>query len=110
MIIIKHTDTSQPVPINLMTFEDLVGAITQKLKSEHQPIVGGKDINAMENVVAKVNAQDDQSASAMEDLLLLAYGCVIDAMAARIIKGGVLYLNPFTQKPVFLLGRPFLIR
>ena len=104
MIVIKHTDTPQPVPISLMTLDDLVGAITQKLKSEHQPIVGDKDINALENVVAKVNAQDDQSASAMEDLQLLAYGCVIDAMAARIIKRGALYLNPFTQKPVLLLG------
>ena len=104
MIVIKHTETPQPVPINLMTLDDLVGAITQKLKSEHQPIVGDKDINALENVVARVNAQDDQSASAMEDLQLLAYGCVIDAMAARIIKRGALYLNPFTQKPVLLLG------
>ena len=104
MIVIKHTETPQPVPISLMTLDDLVGAITQKLKSEHQPLVGDKGINALENVVAKVNAQDDQSASAMEDLQLLAYGCVIDAMAARIIKRGALYLNPFTQKPVLLLG------
>ena len=34
-IVIKHTGTPQPIPINLMTLEDLVEAITQKLKSEH---------------------------------------------------------------------------
>ena len=70
MIVIKHTDTPQHVPIHLMTLEDLVGAITQKLKSEHQIIVGDKEINSMENIVAKVNAQDDQSDSAMKNLQL----------------------------------------
>ena len=104
MIVIKHTDTPQPVPIQLMTLEDLVNAISQKLKSEPQAILGDKDMNSLENITAKVNAQDEGSASAMEDLQLLAYGCVIDAIAARVIKRGALYLNPFTQKPVLLLG------
>ena len=104
MIVIKHTDTPQPVPIQLMTLEDLVNAISQKLKSEPQAILGDKDMNSLENLTAKVNAQDEESASAMEDLQLLAYGCVIDAIAARVIKRGALYLNPFTQKPVLLLG------
>ena len=104
MLVIKHTDTPQPVPIQLMTLEDLVSAISQKLKSEPQAIVGDKDINTLELITAKVNAQDEESASAMEDLQLMAYGCVIDAMASRIIKRGALYLNPFTQKPVLLLG------
>ena len=104
MLVIKHTDTPQPVPIQLMTLDDWVSAISQKLKSEPQAIVGDKDINTLELITAKVNAQDEESASAMEDLQLMAYGCVIDAMASRIIKRGALYLNPFTQKPVLLLG------
>ena len=104
MLVIKHTDTPQPVPIHLMTLEDLVDAISQKLKSEPQAIVGDKDLNAMQSIQAKVNAQDEDSASAMEDLQLLAYGCVLEAMVTRIIKRGALYLNPFTQKPVLLLG------
>jgi len=104
MLVIKHTDTPQPVPIHLMTLEDLVDAISQKLKSEPQAIVGDKDLNAMQTIQAKVNAQDEDSASAMEDLQLLAYGCVLEAMVTRIIKRGALYLNPFTQKPVLLLG------
>ena len=104
MLVIKHTDTPQPVPIHLITLNALVETITQKLKFEPQPIVSDKDVNSLENLKAKVDANDEGSPAAMEDLQMFAYGCVLEAVVSRIFKKGALYLNPFTQKPILLLG------
>ena len=63
-----------------MTLDALVEAITQKLRSEPQPIVSDKDVNSLENLKAKVDANDEGSPAAMEDLQMFAYGCVLEAV------------------------------
>ena len=40
----------------------------------------------------------------MEDLLQLSFICILESIATRVVKKGALYTNPFTQKPVLLLG------
>ena len=78
--------------------------MTSKVRSETQTLVGDENMNSFCSTRARVEADDGQSSSAMEDLLQWSFICILESIATRVVKKGVLYTNPFTQKPVLLLG------
>ena len=51
-----------------------------------------------------MEAETDSSPQAMSELLQLCFRSVLEAIACSSIKKGALFTNPFTQKPILLLG------
>ena len=87
-----------------MTFEALIPAMTSKVRSETQTLVGDENMNSFCSTRARVEADDGQSSYVIGDLLQLSFICISESIATRVVKKGALYTNPFTQKLVLLLG------
>ena len=104
MLVIAHSDSPQPIPMHQMTLEALNAAMLSKLRSEAQPLLGDEHKNVYDDLKAMVEVGDDSSPQAMVELLQLCFRSVLEAIACASIKKGALYTNPFTQKPILLLG------
>ena len=104
MLVIAHSDSPQPIPMHQMTLEALDAAMQSRLRSEPQPLLGDEHKNVYDDLKAMVEAGDDSSPQAMVELLQLCFRSVLEAISCASIKKGALYTNPFTQKPILLLG------
>ena len=104
MLVIACSESPQPVPLQQMTLEALEFAMTFTVKSEPQALLGDDNINSFNDFKAAIEANDEESASAMEEILNLSYNCILEAIATRSVKKGALYQCPFAQRPVLLLG------
>ena len=104
MVVIAHSDTSQPVPMHQMTLNDLHQAMRTKLRSEAQPLLGDEHVNVFDDLKAMVEVGDDSSDQAMGELQQLCLRSVLESISCANVKKGALYLCPFTEKPVLLLG------
>jgi len=104
MVVIAASDSPQPVPIHQMTVESLCLALTTKKGTEVSALVSDESLNAFNNIKARVDRDDENSSEAVVDLQKLAFSLVLEAVVTRVVKKSALYHNPFTQKPVLLLG------
>jgi len=66
--------------------------------------LGNDNLNLLNDFKAVIEANNEGSAAAMEGILDLSYNCILEAIATRTVKKGALYLCPFAQRPVLLLG------
>ena len=105
MIVIACSESPQPVPLQQMTLEALEVAMTFTVKSEPQSLLGDGNLNLFNEYKAVIEANDEGSSAAMEEILNLSYNCIMEAIATRTVKKGALYLCPFAQRPVLLLGK-----
>ena len=104
MLVIAHSDSLQPVPMHQMTLEALHSAMMAKMRSEAQPLLGDEHRNVYDDLKAMVEAENDSSHEAMSELLQLCFRSVLEAISCSSVKKGALFTNPFTQKPILLLG------
>jgi len=104
MLVIACSESPQPVPLQQMTLEALEYAMTFTVKTEPQALLGDDNLNSFNEFKAAIEAYDEESVAAMDGILDLSYNCVLDAIATRTVKKGALYLCPFAQRPVLLLG------
>jgi len=63
----------------------------------------------LNNIKSRIDRDDEHSAEAVVDLQKLAFSVVLEAVVTRVVKKSALYHNPFTQKPVLLLGNRFVL-
>ena len=63
----------QPVPLQHMTVEALTPAMTSKVRSETQTLVGDENMNSFCSTRARVEAHDGQSSAAMESVAIIIY-------------------------------------
>ena len=105
MLVIACSESPQPVPLQQMTLEALEVAMTFTVKSEPQSLLGDGNLNLFNEYKAVIEANDEGSSAAMEEILNLSYNCIMEAIATRTVKKGALYLCPFAQRPVLLLGK-----
>ena len=104
MLVIAHSDTAQPVPMHQMTLEALTQAMRTRMRSEAQALLGDEHVNVFEDLKAMVDIGDDSSAQAMVELQQLCLRSVLESLSCASVKKGALFLSPFTQKPLLLLG------
>ena len=104
MLVIACSESPQPVPLQQMTLEALEYAMTFTVKTEPQALLGDDNLNSFNEFKAAIEANDEESVAAMDGILDLSYNCVLEAIATRTVKKGALYLCPFAQRPVLLLG------
>jgi len=104
MIVIACSDTPQPVPLQQMTLEALEFAMLFSVRSESQTLLGDGNVNAFNDYKTAILANDPGSEAAMEDILKFSFDCILEAISTRTVKKGALYLCPFSQRPVMLLG------
>ena len=104
MIVIACSDTPQPVPLQQMTLEALEFAMLFSVRSESQTLLGDGNVNAFNDYKTAILANDQGSEAAMEDILKFSFVCILEAISTRTVKKGALYLCPFSQRPVMLLG------
>ena len=104
MVVIAPSDSPQPVPIHQMTVESLCLALTTKKGSEVSALVSDESMNAFNNIKARIDRDDQHSPEAVVDLQKLAFSLTLEAVVTRVVKKSALYHNPFTQKPILLLG------
>ena len=104
MLVIAHSDTAQPVPMHQMTLEALTQAMRTRLRSEAQALLGDEHVNNFEDLKAMVGSGDETAAQAMVELQQLCLRSVLESLSCASVKKGALFLCPFTQKPVLLLG------
>jgi len=104
MVVIAASDSPQPVPIHQMTVESLCLALTTKKGSEVSALVSDESLNAFNNIKSRIDRDDEHSAEAVVDLQKLAFSVTLEAVVTRVVKKSALYHNPFTQRPILLLG------
>ena len=69
MIVIACSESPQPVPLQQMTLEALEVAMTFTVKSEPQSLLGDGNLNLFNEYKAVIEANDEGSSAAMEEIL-----------------------------------------
>jgi len=99
-----HSDSPQPIPMHQMTLEALHSAMLSKVTSEAQPLLGGEHKNVYDDLRLWWKLKLILHLKLCLNYFNCALGVFWRQLHAPVSKKGALFTNPFTQKPILLLG------
>ena len=103
-VVIHLGDGVEPVPFTQLSLNDLESLVTSKLRTESSAIVPEGSLEAFNTLMAEARAGGPSNEQSTQLVYDFVYVCIIESIAARVIKQFFVITHPFNGNGFTLLG------
>jgi len=103
-IVLSLGNGQKPIPFVELDLDELFQLVTTKVRSEPSSLIAEGNINVFKEMVTTAKEQNDEQARNVDFVHDFVYVSFMEAVAAKVIKNFYKISDPFSGKPLILVG------